>query len=184
MVMNKKIIWIAAVMMACAGAGAWLGRANSQPVSDYQSDSALTPDASADATAIDAASTTGNSSDITLDPKTAADNDCQRLLGQPNSAEALAWLSADGVSRGVSQWEKPEAVELVKAFYDAGAPKVWVVATEKIDLTEVAAQFIVQLPADPAARAKVFEQDADFEANYGEDGVDDIGQKFLHLTTD
>ena len=110
--------------------------------------------------------------------------DAERLLTQSNQGEALAWLTDPTANRGVAQWGKDEAIGLVNHFYSAGAVKVVVVDTELVEETEVASQFIIVLPADPAARDKIFKIDAAFEAEYSTPPTADVGQKYLHLTTD
>jgi hypothetical protein len=119
------------------------------------------------------------SADATQDDADAAD-----LISAANHDEALAWLSDPTAARGVARWEKSEVIDLVKGFYTAGAPKVYVVDINRVAQCDIASQFIVLLPTDPRLRKQVFDCEANFQAQYDDDPTPDTGQKYLTLTTD
>ena len=171
--MKSKVLLVLAGMALCAWM-AWMARgmqgaprpaAGAEPV---QTDSG-------DATAEDSPS---------ADQPAASDQDCLQLLQEANRGEALAWLTETRDSRGVARWDKNDMIALIKQFYAAGAVHVWVVDTDKVAQTEVASQFVVQLPAASPARAQVFACEARFRQQYDEDPTPDTGQKYLLLYTD
>lgn len=168
MALRRKILMLA-VMIACGATGAWINR------------SIHAPDADAEQIAAPQLDPTPMQQDATV-PSPDQDKQCALLLQQSNRGEALAWLRDP--NRAVSHWGKQEAIDLVRSFYAAGATGIYVVDTDRAGNAEIASQFIVTLPTIPSARKQIFAQEAAFEAQYGDDPTVDIGQNYLHLTTD
>jgi hypothetical protein len=178
---RKYLIW-AAVMFACGLAGAFIHRALQPP----RANASQSMQAESDSLDPAAPWALGTPAAPGADDESIAEDDARsaKLLTQSGHGEAIHWLTAKAVNRGVAEWEKSEAIQLIQGFYAAGARQIDVVDPDQAGDTEIATQFIVTLPADPAARAKVFEKEAQFEAEYDEDPTPDRGQKYLHLTTD
>ncbi len=106
------------------------------------------------------------------------------LLTRAGHGEAINWLTQRSANRAVAEWDKQEAIDLVQAFYAAGAKQIDVVDTVVAGENEIASQFVITLPDDSEARKKVFAEEADFESQYNEQPTPDRGQKYLHITTD
>lgn len=96
--------------------------------------------------------------------------------------EARQWLSAQ--NHALFEIAKEDGQKLVENFYAAGAPKVYIYDASKMGDGEVAATFIVELPTDKTQRKKVFDAEAAWWKQMGEEGTKDVGQKYLDVATD
>jgi hypothetical protein len=77
----------------------------------------------------------------------------------------------------------PRAVQaLIEDLYEAGAADVWFTGIEPFGGKNLSAAIAVELPDDPAARARVLKLEADF---WQEPELrPDVGQRFLEITFD
>jgi hypothetical protein len=129
---------------------------------------------------------------ITLEP--AAEPTAADLAAE--AAEVDTWVTeelASDTSAGARDWlahgenmlfeGDPAAVQgLIDGLYAAGATDVWFIGIERIGSRNVSASIAVELPGDPAARARILRTEADFwqepEAN------PDHGQRYLAISFD
>jgi hypothetical protein len=110
------------------------------------------------------------------------DKEIKEWLSEPDKAEALKWLQGD--SHILFEGDKETAARLVRDLYSAGAKEVWVIGITALDDSEVAAAFVAVLPADAAARKRVFAVESDFQKGADGEPSRDIGQKYLHFSFD
>ncbi len=117
----------------------------------------------------------------------------EMLANKATIAEAKAWLAADPKQHVLWKGDRQAISQLVDSLYAAGAPNVSAADISKEEGFELVALFVVTLPDDPAARAKVFKTHNDFWRTYltdvDEDELADFqesdrGQKHLTLNFD
>ena len=113
------------------------------------------------------------------------DRAAKRALKQKDAVEAKSWLAARA-DRGMFGIERKTIVRGVDALYAAGAKKVTLAEISDYLNGPGAAQVIVELPADPAARKKVFKawNDHVFDDDYISLKAKEIGQTYLFAYTD
>lgn len=120
------------------------------------------------------------------DPKADAkemDQEIEADIKKANSAEAREWLdAAKHPNHGVFEMGNERAREMVNGFYERGAEAVYVIDPDTIEQTVVASVFAVKLPADPAKRKECLAWEVQFLE--GEEPTQDVGQKYLMITTD
>ena len=100
-------------------------------------------------------------------------------------AEASKWLSAG--NHAVFKGDKESMKKLIANLYAAGATNVEAVDIAALGGGELCASFVVTMPQDAKARAKVIEEANVFFTHNGDepdDAVKDAGQKYLVLQTD
>jgi hypothetical protein len=117
----------------------------------------------------------------TIDQETAS------LLKDPLTTEALEWLNAPQGTKHVlwKTWDTAEARKQIKAIYDAGAPKVWAASPTEIKGSQVLAQFVIELPAEPKARQQIFAWIHQWEKEIDDDApTKDQGQKYYEINLD
>jgi hypothetical protein len=116
--------------------------------------------------------------------RSAADVDtlCAELLAAPNHREALEWCR-DRRSAGF-EMSRDQMRDLAETFYAAGADKVYVTDIEQMGDSNVSASMVVVLPTDKSARKTVFQAEAQFAKQIGEDPMEDVGQKYVLLGLD
>jgi hypothetical protein len=113
----------------------------------------------------------------------AVDKQVAQMIAQPATAEAGDWLDpAKHPNHAVMEMPTAKAQEMVAGFYQRGAEKVYVLDPTQIGNGVITAQFAVTLPQDPTQRRQCFEWQARFEE--GEEPDQDVGQKYLLITTD
>lgn len=116
--------------------------------------------------------------------ETVAESDTRIAKEVAKYPEARQWLG--GSNHIMFEVSKEAASKLVESLYAAGAVKVYVADAGEIvegSGNEVAATFVVELPADTARRKKVFEAEAAWWED-GEDATKDEGQKYFEIYTD
>ena len=103
-------------------------------------------------------------------------------LNEPNHAEAREWLK----DPSHIPYERPreQVITLVDQFYREGAVKVSVTGLEKRMDSEVTDAMVVELPSGKAARKKIFEIEASWQNDAGDDLAIDVGQKYLRIRLD
>jgi hypothetical protein len=110
------------------------------------------------------------------------DRDAEKSLSEPGSFEARAWLAQPHHSTFKVSHDLAE--QTVDDFYSAGATNVWVAGVENIDISQVAAEIIVQIPTDPAARGRVFDVMREVDKNSDEEPTKDLGQMYFVISCD
>ncbi|HEU4388969.1 MAG TPA: hypothetical protein VFV34_14310 [Blastocatellia bacterium] len=103
-------------------------------------------------------------------------------LNDPNHAEAREWLRDP--SHILFEGSREHVVTLVDQFYRDGAVKVWVTGIERIMDADVTATIVVELPDGKASRKKIFDVEASWQKDAGEDPAVDVGQKYLRILLD
>jgi hypothetical protein len=103
-------------------------------------------------------------------------------LAEPNHAEAREWLRDP--SHILFEGSREHVIALVDQFYHAGAPKVYVTGIDRLMDSDVTATIVVELPAEKGARKKVFDAEASWQKDAGEDPALDVGQKYLRILLD
>jgi len=120
------------------------------------------------------------------DPKAEAKELDQQLeadVKQAGNAEAREWLDATKHPKhGVFEMGNERAREMVNGFYERGAEGVYVLDLAEIDDAVVTSSFAVKLPTDPAKRKECLAWEVQFLE--GEAPTQDVGQKYLMITTD
>lgn len=120
------------------------------------------------------------------------DSLASRLLQGGNPANALEWLCReDGVIRSLGEMTPVASVRLVQAFQRAGglvfavkvARAVWP-GLDADEMHENTGHLVVQLPSQPAPRAKVFKLAAKQAKSIGYDPTEDFGQDLLYVKLD
>ena len=103
-----------------------------------------------------------------------------------NKAEALAWLRAgsDTSFRNLGEMEADDSVAFVQRLYDLGAEKVLAVEIDEDSDGANTGHLLVQLPADDAARERLFAFERDHAESHGFDATPDEGQEYLYLKLD
>src|SRR5688500_7318830 len=103
-----------------------------------------------------------------------------KLLRTPK-AEALEWLGAHTPDsmRVLGERERAPAVALVRRFYDDGAVKVFAIDIKDWERGQSSNDLIVELPADPRLRERLFKLQAELVRARGFEGDADEGQQFL-----
>jgi hypothetical protein len=110
------------------------------------------------------------------------DADAEKSLAEPGKYEARDWLTV--AHHSTFKISHDAAVKTVDDFYAAGAPHVWVAGVEDIDISQVAAEIIIEIPADSADRQRVFDVMHDLDKTEEDDLTRDVGQKYFVLTCD
>ncbi len=111
-----------------------------------------------------------------------SDKQIEEWLAEPDNAEAREWLQSD--SHILFEGDKETAGKLVSDLYSAGATQVWIIGIAELGDSEVAAAFVAVLPADTAARKRVFAVESDFQKLIDGEPSRDLGQKYLHFSFD
>jgi hypothetical protein len=100
-----------------------------------------------------------------------------------DSAQARGWLATPG--NVVIDFEEDRKVNaLVEQLYAAGATDVRFMRIEKYESENSAGSLAARLPADPAARARVLRVHDEYSAQYGGEGLPDVGQRFVEFPYD
>jgi hypothetical protein len=117
-----------------------------------------------------------------------------RLLADPTAIEARCWLQRDdGVIRTLGQSDStPAAAALVARMYAAGAICVTVAEVkqhkrETLETTAVyenSGHLVIELPAEPKPRARVFRIQGQLARGLGFDATADVGQRHLYCMLD
>jgi hypothetical protein len=114
------------------------------------------------------------------------------MIRDKEVAEAKAWLAQE---QGHVLWkgDRGQIKQLVDRLYAAGVPQVYAAGISKEGPTEIVAMFMAELPADKAARDRVFDVQAKFWKSYLDDPdpddlkslvKEDQGQKYLIFNFD
>ena len=122
--------------------------------------------------------------------KTASENtDARDMQGQyaewagaSDAEEARQWVAKPAARF----WNESDLNirDLVEQLYGMGAARVTVIGIAREQDVELAAALLVELPADPAAREKLFEHEEKMAELMGEFPVRDTGQQYLHYAFD
>lgn len=121
----------------------------------------------------------------------ARDREAEEMIAKRQAPEARAWL-ADG-NHGLWKVDVATAKRLVEGLYGAGAPQVYVTNIARRDSKEIASEFMAEVPADAAARARVFQFGEAFWKSYLPDespedlrelAEEDKGQKYMMFNFD
>jgi ribosomal protein S27E len=118
-------------------------------------------------------------------PTTAAESDrsIEEQIKQPGTAEAREWLdAAKHPNHVIMEMPAEKARALVAGFYERGAEAVYVLDPSPLGNSVVAAMFAVKLPQDPARRKECL--DWETRSLQAEEPTQDMGQKYLMITTD
>ncbi len=103
-------------------------------------------------------------------------------IASGEAVEAREWLAPSHKNHAGSKMSNSVMLELANRFYKAGAKKVWAANVETKGQMEVCAQFIVEMPTDPAARREVI--NVDDKINEVEQPSPDKGQQYLEVSLD
>lgn len=108
------------------------------------------------------------------------DAEVERQIASGEAAPALGWLSS---SENMLFEGDPQTVQsLIEDLHRSGAPSVWFIDIEELAGKKVAASIAVELPKDPATRARLLKAEADF---WQETEVqEDVGQRYLAFSFD
>jgi hypothetical protein len=112
-------------------------------------------------------------------------HDAEKALAEEKMFEARAWLKEDP-SRTIYNLG-PKAAETVESLYTMGAAKVSCGATAEGDGGKIAVLVIVELPADPEARAKLIDWANTTEKTLNGEEAEtfkDVGQKYVTINYD
>jgi hypothetical protein len=110
------------------------------------------------------------------------DKAIKESLEESNKAEAKIWLKEK--NHIVFEGSKEQAIKLTDDFYSAGSPMVYVSGIETMDDVEIIAHITVLIPEDKEKRKKVFEIEASFMKDIGENPTKDYGQKYFSIAFD
>lgn len=102
-----------------------------------------------------------------------------QLLASP-TAEALLWLRGAS-ERTLGEFDSALSIELVTTLHDLGAANVLVAEIDRSQGPETSNILILPLPADPAARARIFAFVNAYSKDQGFDAERDRGQPHLFL---
>src|SRR4051812_28059329 len=94
-----------------------------------------------------------------------------------NKAEAREWLRAgsDDLVRTLGEMEADESIAFVQRLYDLGAEKVLAVEIDDYAVGANTGHLLVELPADDAARERLFAFEREHAESHGFDGTPDVG---------
>ncbi len=114
------------------------------------------------------------------------------LLAAGNPVDAGEWLSQqDGVARTLGELPREASRRLVDGFTKAGAVVFAVKVKRSIrggldadEVRENTGHLVVQLPSEPAPRAKVFKLGARHSKRLGFDPTGESGQRLLYVKLD
>lgn len=116
------------------------------------------------------------------------DNLIQKLLAQPNHAEARTWFNkhTDEYFINLGELETNQAsLELVENFYSSGATEVIAVEIDQYpEEGENTGRLVIVLPDDKGKREKVLALCSDISEGQGFDRHTDIGQTHEFLMLD
>lgn len=104
------------------------------------------------------------------------------LMAGDKKAEAREWLKSD--NHILFKANRKKLAQFVEDFYGAGATQVLMVDLEDHEGKQFAEAMLVVLPADTAARAKLFQVNDRASEAYEEDPIVDKGQKYLYYGLD
>jgi hypothetical protein len=129
---------------------------------------------------------------MSLAPSTDHDGLPARLLAAGSPVDAMEWLSLqDGVARTLGELTAGTSRKLVGGFTKAGAVVFAVKVKRSIrggldadEVRENTGHLVVQLPSEPACRAKVFKLGARHSKRLGFDPTEDFGQRLLYVKLD
>jgi peptidyl-tRNA hydrolase len=153
------------------------------------------PPASSKPAASSASGTTPATGSTSTEPaqtvaRAAEDDRSAPELLKEKSAEARKWL-ADAQKHILVKVSREKLVPFVNDLYAAGAPAVHAVDLHKTDDKEITALFVVELPKEKAARAKVIQVHNEFwkqrmdDPNEAEEEfAADHGQRYIVLNFD
>ena len=121
-----------------------------------------------------------------------SDAEAEKMIRDNEVAEARAWLA---VENGHMLWkgDRGQIKQLAERLYAAGSPKVYAAGIVKEGQTEIVAQFMAEVPADAATRAKIFQVQTEFWKSYLDEPTEedlkevnetDSGQKYLMFNFD
>lgn len=116
-----------------------------------------------------------------------SDEFVQQFLESPSTKEALAWLQAgsDSDFRSVGESESTEeSIALIQQIYDAGAEEVLAVDIDEYPEGQNTGKLVIRLPADPAARERVFAWAGEIAESQGFDAEQDSGQSYVFVMLD
>ena len=112
----------------------------------------------------------------------------EKLLGKPNKAEALSWLSEASHEsfRSVGELESNEvSLNLIQEIYKAGAVEVIAVEIDKYpDGGENTGKLVIEMPQQAEARKRVLEWCNKVGEDQGFDPSEDYGQRFEFVMLD
>lgn len=113
------------------------------------------------------------------------DQMCEEILRSPDAVAAAAWLERYPMSAfGADEEGDPILLSLyVRRFEEAGAGRL-VIQSAKLGAGEFLLGMIVVLPADAAARQRLFAIEPELSALCVQTPVTDRGQKYLHYSFD
>ena len=112
----------------------------------------------------------------------------QRLLENPNKAEAYSWLDecSDESFRNVGELESNEkSLDLIQEIYRAGAVEVIAVEIDKYpDGGENTGKLVIVMPEEPEKRKKVLEWCSKISEEQGFAAHEDYGQSHEFVMLD
>ncbi len=97
-------------------------------------------------------------------------------------AEARAWLREE--RNVLFEGEKQAVRALVDELYAGGAERVWVTGIESLGGMRVSASMALALPEEREARSALFARRAEFYGEAGDEGTQDVGQRYLTFAFD
>ena len=104
------------------------------------------------------------------------------IMASANKQEARAWLK--GPNHLFFKADPKLVSQFVEDFYNAGAKQVLVADLDNEQGVQYGGSMLVVLPADATAREKLFAIGMRADICFGEDPVQDDGQKYLYYTPD
>jgi len=120
------------------------------------------------------------------EPGSGADQDpfCRKLLDTKTHREALEWVkeSKGRDIRTIGEQSPEESLKTVERLYQEGAERVWAVDLEIYpNGGQSTNNLVIELPADPKLRGKLFRLETRVAASEGFDPVSDDGQHYMFL---
>jgi ribosomal protein S27E len=121
-----------------------------------------------------------------FDPKALAaeqDRDIERMLKEPGAAEANEWLdAAKHPNHSIFEMGNDRARVMVAGFYERGAKRVSVLDPSTEGNAVLSTMIGVELPSEPDKRKQCLAWETQFLE--GEDPTQEVGQKYLLISTD
>jgi hypothetical protein len=102
------------------------------------------------------------------------------IIKDENLSEARAWLNPDFNNHAGFRMQNTSILSWANQFYDAGAKMVWI-RTVKDGRNDMATEWIVQMPDDPAARSQVLRKRTQLHHDIS---LTDLGNKYLRFPID
>ncbi len=104
------------------------------------------------------------------------------VMASGSKGEARAWMKEP--KHVFFKNDPQEIAKFIEDFYSAGATQVLIVDIEEHEGTQYGGSMLVVLPAEAAARVRLFDIGSRVDTALGCDQVTDKGQKYLYYALD